>query len=299
MAIVGNPSTGEVLMKCAMVAAWLAFGASAASAQNRPGSPAGGGVRDPNMPRPIDAVESVWIEELTWLEVRDAIRGGRTTAIIATGGIEQNGPYLVTAKHNVILRATGEAIAKKLGNALVAPIVAFVPEGSIDPPTGAMRFPGTISVSEETFRRLLADIGASLRAHGFTDIVYIGDSGGNQEGMRQVAAELTASWAGSGTRAHFIPEYYDWEGRQKWLQDRGIVEQDEGIHDEYSADAIMMLVDPRTVRMEERIRAGRFTIHGVSLAPAERTIALGRALVDHIAGMTAAAITERIGRQDD
>ena len=80
------------------------------SAQNRPGSPANSGVSDPNMARPIAAVESVWIEELTWLEVRDALRAGSTTAIVATGGIEQNGPYLVTAKHNVILRATAEAM---------------------------------------------------------------------------------------------------------------------------------------------------------------------------------------------
>ena len=61
--------------------------------------------------------------------------------------------------------------------------------------------------------------GASLRVHGFTDIVYIGDSGGNQAGMRQVAEELTAKWAGSGARAHFIPEYYDSEARQQWLRD--------------------------------------------------------------------------------
>lgn len=282
-------------MKRAIVVTCLALGASTVSAQSRPGSPPGGGVRDPNMPRPIEAVESMWIEELTWLEVRDAIRSGKTTAIIPTGGIEQNGPYLVTAKHNVILRATADAIARKLGNALVAPIVAFVPEGNIDPPSGAMRFSGTITVSDDTFRRLLADIGASLRVHGFTNIVYIGDSGGNQAGMRQVAEELTAKWAGSGARAHFIPEYYDWEARQQWLRERGIVEQDEGIHDEFSADAIMMLVDPRTVRMEQRIKAGLFTIHGVSLAPVERTLELGRGLVDHIADVTAAAITSRIG----
>src|SRR5262245_38996387 len=100
---------------------------------------------DPNGPRPIAAVESVWIEDLTWMEVRDAMRAGKTTVIIPTGGVEQNGPYLVTGKHNVILRATSEAIAKRLGNALVAPIVAFVPEGDIDPPTSHMKYPGTIS----------------------------------------------------------------------------------------------------------------------------------------------------------
>lgn len=282
--------TGSVFGGVAVATALIA---AQASAQNRPGSPANSGVSDPNMARPIAAAESVWIEELTWLEVRDALRAGSTTAIVATGGIEQNGPYLVTAKHNIILRATAEAIAKKLGNALVAPIVAFVPEGSIDPPSGMMRFPGTISVRDETFRSLLTDIAGSLRAHGFRTIVFIGDSGGNQQGMERVAADLSARWT-DGTRVLHIPEYYDWVARQEWLRARGIVEVDEGIHDEFSADAIMMLVDPRTVRMEQRIAAGKFTIHGVSLAPAERTIELGRGLVDHIATVTAAAIRDRL-----
>src|SRR6266545_7791233 len=115
---------------------------------------------DPNMPRPIDAYDSVFIEELTWLEVRDAMRAGKTTVIIATGGLEQNGPYLAAGKHNYVLRATTEAIARKLGNALVAPTVPFVPEGDIDPPTGHMKYPATISVRETTFQQLLADIAA-------------------------------------------------------------------------------------------------------------------------------------------
>ena len=267
--------------------------AAPATAQSRPGSPANSGVSDPNMARPIAAHETVWIEEMTWLEVRDAIRAGKTTVIIPTGGVEQNGPYLATGKHNVILRATAPAIAKKLGNALVAPVVVFVPEGAIDPPGGGMRFSGTISVSEETFRRLLTDIAMSLKAHGFTNIVFIGDSGGNQNGQVAVANELTARWAGSA-RAFSVPEYYDWPARQAWLIERGIKEVDEGIHDEYSADAIMMSIDPTTVRMKERIAAGKFTIHGVSLAPAERTIALGRQLTDHIATVTADAIRKHL-----
>src|SRR6185295_11228570 len=90
---------------------------------------------DPNSPRPIAAVDSVFIEDLTWMEVRDALKAGKDTVIVATGGVEQNGPYLVTGKHNVVLRGTTEAIARKLGNTLVAPIVQFVPEGDIDPPS--------------------------------------------------------------------------------------------------------------------------------------------------------------------
>src|SRR5258706_77219 len=126
---------------------------------------------DPNGRRPIDAVDSVFIEELTWMEIRDALKAGKTTVIVATGGVEQNGPYLAAGKHNYVLRATTEAIARKLGNALVAPIVPFVPEGDIDPPSEHMRYPSTISLTEETFRRLLTDICASLRAHGLARIV--------------------------------------------------------------------------------------------------------------------------------
>src|SRR5205823_7137050 len=103
---------------------------------------------DAKLPRPIEALDSVFVEELTWMEVRDAMKAGKTTVLIPTGGVEQNGPYLATGKHNYVLRATTEAIARKLGNALVAPIIAFVPEGDIDPPTEHMKYPGSISLTE-------------------------------------------------------------------------------------------------------------------------------------------------------
>lgn len=86
---------------------------------------------DPNGARPIDAVDTVFIEDMTWMEVRDAMQAGKDTVLIATGGIEQNGPYLAANKHNVVLRGTTDAIARKLGNTLVAPIIGFVPEGTL------------------------------------------------------------------------------------------------------------------------------------------------------------------------
>jgi creatinine amidohydrolase/Fe(II)-dependent formamide hydrolase-like protein len=201
------------------------------------------------MARPIDAHDSVFIEELTWMEVRDALRAGKTTAIVATGGVEMNGPYLATGKHNYVLRATTEAIARRLGNALVAPIVPFVPEGNIDPPTGHMRYPGSISVSPETYKRLLTDIASSLRTNGFQHIILIGDSGGNQQGLKEVAAELSAKWADGKAKIHYIPEYYDYPGLSKWVESQGIREVDEGHHDDYGISAQMMTVDPNTVRM--------------------------------------------------
>ena len=269
-----------------------------AEAQPRPGS--GGPPIDPNEPNPIDPLESLWIEELTFMEVRDAISGGMTTAIIPTGGVEQNGPYLAAGKHNYILQQTAEAVARKLGNALITPIVVFVPQGDMDVAPGTMRYPGTIGVTNETFKSLLGDIATSLRASGFRNIIMIGDSGGNQEPQAEVAEHLSARWTDGHTKLFHIPEYYNWVERQEWLRERGINEvmQPIGLHDEFSATAIMMLTDPTTVRMEQRIRAGHFSVNGVDLAPVSRTRALGAELVDWISDVTVTAIHKVIQHSD-
>jgi creatinine amidohydrolase/Fe(II)-dependent formamide hydrolase-like protein len=245
---------------------------------------------DPNTPRPIEAVDSVFIEDLTWMEVRDALRDGKDSVIVATGGVEQNGPYLVTGKHNVVLRATTEAIAKKLGKTLVAPIVPFVPEGEIDPPSSHMKYPGTISVSEETFASLLTDICGSLRSHGFKRIILIGDSGGNQTGMKNVAAALNVKWKGDRSRVYFIPEYYDFSSVTKWLEQQGIKQTPEGLHDDFGMTAMMLSVDPKSVRTKQRITAGKFRINGVELAPTEKTAEWGKRIVAFRADLTVKAI---------
>ena len=248
---------------------------------------------DPNSPRPIAAVDSVFIEELTWMEVRDALKAGKDTVLVATGGVEQNGPYLVTGKHNVVLRGTTEAIARKLGNTLVAPIVPFVPEGDFDPPTQHMLYPGTISVTEQTFQALLTDICSSLKTHGFKRIILIGDSGGNQDGMKAVAAALSAKWKTS-CRIVFIPEYYNAAPVTKWLESQGIKQTPEGLHDDFAMEATMLAVDPTSVRMKQRIAAGNFRINGVELAPAEKTIDLGRKIIDLRAENTVKAIQKAL-----
>jgi len=268
----------------------LASGAAAASPPQRAASP------DPQaIPRPIEAVDSIFMEELTWMEVRDAIRAGKSTAIVATGGIEQNGPYLTTGKHNVVLRAVTEAIARKLGNALVAPIVAFVPEGRIEPPSGHMRYPGTISLQEPTYRALLTDIASSLKQHGFDHIVLIGDSGGNQDGMKDVASRLAAQWSGN-PGIHFIPEFYDYQAATRFAEtELGIKQTNEGIHDDYVITSIMMTVDPSQVRLQQREAAGKAAINGVSITPAARAIEHGKRLVEFRAEQTVAAIRKAIG----
>lgn len=244
-------------------------------------------------PRPIAALDTVFLEEMTWMEVRDAVRGGKTTVLVPTGGVEQNGPYLATGKHNYIVRAIAESVARRLGDALVAPIVPFVPEGNIDPPRGHMKYPGTLSVSEDTYERLLTDLCACLRVHGFRDIVLLGDSQGNQQGMRAVANRLTAKWRGEKARVHFLPQYYNYDEVTRWLEEQGIRQQSEDVHDDFIVTAQLMAVSPITVRMQQRLAVGRFRISGMTLSPAE-TAEWGKKIIAFRAERTMQAIREAI-----
>jgi GNAT superfamily N-acetyltransferase len=199
------------------------------------------------------------------------------------------------------------AIARAIPRSLLAPIVKFVPEGRIEPSAdGHMLFPGTISLEEATFEALLTDIARSYRAHGFKDLILIGDSGGNQPGMRAVAAALNQRWAGEGSnaRVHFLPEYYEedmWS--YAFLKQLGITQVDEtlgqprdqpthtrnGIHDDVYYEAQVAVQDPSLIRWAQRERAGLLTLHGIDLRPQARLVDIGRrllaALLDHGASL--------------
>ena len=247
-----------------------------------------------NAPRPIEALDSVWTEDLTWMEIRDAIKAGKTTGLILTGGVESNGPYLATGKHNFVLKVVGDAIARKLGNALVAPIVTLEPGR----PDGERVAPGSVVLSQATYRAVLTDMANSMRGMGFTTVIMMGDSGGNQGAMKEVSAALDEKYQASGTRFYFIPEYYDYTSVQKLIQESGIKEQIElgasqgsdRIHDEYGIDALMALYDPKSIRIDQRTKANKTTINGVSLLPMSKTLEMGKKIVELRAQLTVDAI---------
>ena len=275
--------------------------ASVALAQ--PGRNMGGGRCDQNpyncadAPNPIRTPNTVWMEEMTWMDVRDAMAAGKTTVIIPTGGFEPNGPWLALGKHNYVLQANCEAIARKLGNALCAPVIKLVPEGAIEPPSGHMTTRGTLSLREETFRAVLADVVHSLKIHGFKNIILIGDSGGNQRGQRAVADSLTAIWKGDPVVAH-VQEYYDYAGVAKYMESHGIVDgQAENLHDDPIITLNMFITDPRTVRYAERVKAGKASINGVSIADSAKSVALAKAIVAHRAETTVEAINRAIANK--
>ncbi|MEX2467230.1 MAG: creatininase family protein [Gemmatimonadota bacterium] len=245
-------------------------------------------------PNPLPTANTVWIEEMTWMDVRDALADGKTTAIIPTGGVEPNGPWLVTGKHNYVLRANCDAIARTLGDALCAPVIPFVPEGGIDPQTGHMRSPGTISLRQETFEAVLTDMASSLRAHGFDNIVFIGDSGGNQSGMRNVAERLNGQWSDQAS-AHFIPDYYDYGAVSAHMRTHGLVPgESDDLHDDPVIALNMFIADPYSVRYDERLRTRQAHINGFSIADRQRSLELAREIVDFRASVTSDAIRSSI-----
>jgi creatinine amidohydrolase/Fe(II)-dependent formamide hydrolase-like protein len=193
---------------------------------------------------------TVFVAEMTWPEVAEALRQGKRTVIVPTGGIEQGGPHLVTGKHNYIVRQTAAAVARGLGNALVAPVVVYVPEGSIEPPRGHMNFPGTISMPEPVFRAVLENIARSFKAHGFTEILLLGDSGGNQYSQREVADGLNREWAGIGTKVLHVSDYYAPEanGQFSWLRRHGQAKAAKGGHADLRDTSELMAVYPGGVR---------------------------------------------------
>jgi creatinine amidohydrolase/Fe(II)-dependent formamide hydrolase-like protein len=224
---------------------------------------------------------TVFLDELTWMEVADKVDAGTTTIIVATAGTEQNGPHMVLGKHKFIVTETAERIARSLGNALVAPIVTYVPEGTVERTEGNRQRAGTITLPNEHYMKLLEYTARSLAAGGFTDVVFIGDSGGNQNGMETVAAMLNEEWSGREARVHFVGDYYSAsrDTIRAFLQERGHTMEDIGTHAGMVDTSQLLYVNSRHIRTEELAPFGGFEGAGVRGDPTQASVAYGRVFI--------------------
>jgi creatinine amidohydrolase/Fe(II)-dependent formamide hydrolase-like protein len=162
--------------------------------------------------------EVVDIELLTWPEIYKAIHEqGKTTAILFDGGTEQRGPQGVTGAHNFIARATADEIARKLGNALVAPVIPY----SIN--RANPNLPGTIGISSQVFAQINEEVTEQLIANGFKNVVLIGDHGGGQKELKDVAVRLDAKYASQGIRVVYSDGPYTQANTEffAWLDKNG------------------------------------------------------------------------------
>ncbi len=200
---------------------------------------------------------SVFLEELTWTEVQAFLDNGGTSIIIPSGGTEQNGPHMVLGKHNFRVKYMAEKIALELGDALVAPTIEYVPEGNIDPAEDWMKYPGTISLPEEYFIKLLEYTCRSFKQHGFIDIFMIGDSGGNQNGMKLVSEALNDEWKSSETRVHFVSEYYGkpYNQMNDSLITSGVSTDVLGFHAGVIDVSFMLAIDSSSIRSDKLLHS--------------------------------------------
>ncbi|MFA5909693.1 MAG: creatininase family protein [Vicinamibacterales bacterium] len=209
--------------------------------------------------------DTVFIEELTWAEVRDLVAAGTTSVIVGTAGTEQKGPHMVDGEHKFVMTWSADKVARALGKTLVAPIVTYVPEGSWENPGGHMGKPGTITLPEDRFVELLVMTGRSLKAGGFKKILFLGESGGNRTGMRAAAEKLNALWQGAAT-AYWVDDYYTKAHAQQntWAAKYLKVADDQvGNHANILDTSELLFVAPKHIR-RDRLTGNDYPNNGVS-----------------------------------
>ena len=242
----------------------------------------------------------VFLENLTWTELRDQIAQGTTTVIIPVGGTEQSGPHIALGKHNARVKFISEKIANQLGKTLVAPVMAYVPEGSIDPPAAHMKFPGTLSISDAVFIELLKQTGKSLRHAGFKNIVILGDHGSYQKDLSVAADQLNKEWAGK-SHAFAAREYYQiaQNAYVDLLVAAGIKDSEIGSHAALADTSLELASAPDMVRKDQLANpASALPENGVYGGnPTRSSAALGQKGIDLIVAGTVSAIKSFLGNQ--
>ncbi|MEO7065759.1 MAG: creatininase family protein [Rhodanobacter sp.] len=244
---------------------------------------------------------TVLLQNLTWTELRAQIAAGKTTIIIPIGGTEQSGPDIALGKHNARVSVLSQKIAEGLGNALVAPVIAYVPEGSYAPPTSHMRFPGTITVPGDVFEKTLESAANSFAVHGFTNIVFLGDHGGYQKNLQRVVAQLNRAWSHGMARAFVPAAYYraSSAGYADILRKKGFRDDEIGTHAGLADASLELAVAPQMVRAAA-LRNGRKLgpADGVYGGDASRATAqLGQLGVNAIVTQTIDAIRKEAAKR--
>ncbi len=222
--------------------------------------------------------DTVFLEELTWAEVRDLVGSGTTTVIIGTAGTEQKGPHMVDGEHKFVMEYAADKIARALRKTLVAPVITYVPEGSWETLSGHMSKPGTITLPEDRFVELLVNAGRSLKGGGFKTILFLGESGGNRTGMRTATARLNDLWKGEA-KAFWIDDYYTKSHADQnayVTKHLGIPSDQIGGHANILDTSEMLFVNPKHVRLKKLAPGGGYENSGVSGDPTKSTPALGK-----------------------
>lgn len=160
---------------------------------------------------------NVEFEMMTWPEVKAALAAGKTTALVFTGGTEQRGPQNVNGGHTLMARMTAKAIALKLGNAIVLPVLPYTPNNA------SATLPGTIGLTPELLAAVLERIAREAIITGFKNVVFLQDHGGGTPVYGQVAEKLNTEFSPQGIHVYYCGDVYTKANGDfdKWLQENG------------------------------------------------------------------------------
>lgn len=223
---------------------------------------------------------SVFLDELTWPEIREAQAAGKTSALIIAGGIEQNGHHMALAKHNVIARYLGAQIAEKTGNVVVYPVIPFSMAGDPIEKNNHMRLPGTISLPSEVFLGVIRGVALSAISAGFKNVYVLGDHGGGQSELKLAAETLDADWRGRGVRVVYLTNTAAAEQINAYLKERKIAP---GGHAGVAESAQVIFLDQQKLMRKDKYAvaaAGPTSATGTSGDPALATADMGKAFLD-------------------
>ena len=226
---------------------------------------------------------SLFIEDLTWPEIRQGIASGKTTAILYIGSTEQNGPHMATGKHNFVAHYVAGLVASKLGNALVYPTLPFAITGDLVQRTGHMRYPGSVSLTPQVYAGVVHDVALSAIDAGFKYVAIMGDHGDGQNVLGAVAKQLDAAWKPKGVRVLYVPDLYFKEKQQAaaFESARGIRRD---VHAGTDDTSELMAIDAahRWIRYDQlTLSATQQGAVGVDGDPTKASPALGRVFIGY------------------
>jgi creatinine amidohydrolase len=188
--------------------------------------------------------DTVLIEEMTWPEVRDAIAAGKRRVIVMLAAMEQHGPHLPIGTDTYLGYATGVRLARRLGDALVAPVV------TLGYSAGHLPMAGTVSIEESTLETVIEDICRSLARHGFREIVLLCSHGGNYHALANVLPRLRDRHA--GLRVSAVTDFDEWLQHTRAFAEReGLDMARLGVHAAQGETSLMLAHRPDLVQMDK------------------------------------------------
>lgn len=246
----------------------------------------------PGQAASLPPMPSVWLADLTWLELRTAMEAGVDTVLIPLGGIEARGSHLVLGANNRVLTTVTAEAAGKDGMALIAPVIPFAPEINEDS-LGILRWPGTLHISPDSIGSVVAEVATSLKVHGIHHIILVTNQAAAATALRDTAQALNKGWAVEGVVVGLADLSDDEAFQQALLKQFKLSPEQNGDHGGLIETAEMLACCSDGVRQSTLPRTpAAVETSGASGRPDLATAEIGRASLAHKVRVIQDSITE-------